>query len=113
MLKVFRISNEARERAPASDFVGEVYRQRLHTGLSTQFMASVVNFYDGAHNVPHTHKGDHLLIITEGEAFIKTDNEEHNLTAGDVVFISGGIKHCHGAQPHRSMTQIAFLAGNE
>ena len=119
MIKVFRIDKEARIKAPASDFVGEVYRQRLtefereNIILSEQFMVSVVYFNDGGHNVPHVHEGDHMLIITEGEGLVATETEQYRVTAGDVVFIPGGLRHSHGAQPGHSMTQIAILAGNK
>ena len=119
MIKLFRIDKNARVKAPASDFVGEVYRQRLtefereNIILSNQFIVSVVTFYDGAHNVPHVHEGDHMIIITEGEGLVATDTEEYKLTAGDVAFIPGGVRHCHGSQPGHSMTQIAILAGNK
>lgn len=110
-LKLIRIEKSASVRAPASHFVGDVYRQRLTAGLSEQLAAGVVYFKDGAHSKPHVHDGDQLLIITEGKGTVATETEEMELTAGDVVFIPGFVRHSHGAQRGHSMTQIAITAG--
>lgn len=47
--------------------------------------------------VPHTHPGDHLLIIVAGEGTITYDGHIYPTKAGQVYMIEGAIPHAVGA----------------
>lgn len=49
----------------------------------------------GAKHADHNHlpEYDEVYLIHKGQAMVRLDGEEHNLEAGDVVFIPGGSFH--------------------
>lgn len=47
--------------------------------------------------VPHTHPGDHLLIIVAGEGTISYDGSVYPTQAGQVYLLDGGVPHGVGA----------------
>src|SRR5690606_21445566 len=53
------------------------------TGMAgTPVQSSIVRFQPGAHTVLHTHEGDQLLVITEGEGHIGTPDRDFPVRAG-------------------------------
>ena len=86
---------------------GQVTAQTLLTPeTSKSFKSAVVNFAPGARNKFHDHTGDQILIVTEGNGIVATENEETNVSVGDIIFIPAGEKHWHGATKSSSFSHI-------
>lgn len=56
----------------------------------------LINVPDGGGFAPHTHPGDHLLIIVRGEGTITYDGRIYGTRAGQVYLIEGAIPHAVG-----------------
>jgi len=110
MVTIRRIDKQALAKSDNPIFIGDVFRQGLTEGLSKQLSVAVVSFPNGARNVFHTHAGDQVLIVTEGEGIIASETEEFQVTAGDVAIIPAGERHWHGARPGKSMTHLSIAA---
>ncbi len=91
-------------------FTAPVTMQSPLTEAESQYNIIWVHFPDGVRNKFHTHTCDQVLIVTEGKGMIATEDEEIEITVGDVVLIPKGEKHRHGAKPGSPMTHIAILA---
>ena len=108
-MRVIRVTKAGRERSDNPIFVGEVDYQTAVGEESRDLRLSEVHFKHGAVNKPHMHTTDQILIITEGEGVVATDEERHEVTAGDVALIPANTKHWHGAQPGKDMTHWSVL----
>ena len=52
-------------------------------------------------------------MITEGEGLVATDEERHDVSAGDVALIPANTKHWHGARPGKDMTHWSILGNGK
>lgn len=59
--------------------------------------ADVIHVQAGKGFVPHTHPGDHLLIIVGGEGTITYDGKIYPTHAGQIYMIEGRVPHAVGA----------------
>jgi quercetin dioxygenase-like cupin family protein len=94
---------------------GEVRRTRqniIPEGNSKNFNCSVVNFQRGATTGWHAHSSDQILVITSGVGVVANENEEREVTVGDVVHISAGERHWHGAKKESYMSHITITAAD-
>lgn len=57
----------------------------------------VIRVSAGSGFVPHTHPGDHLLIIIAGEGTITYDGKIYPTLAGQVYMVEGAVPHAVGA----------------
>ena len=92
---------------------GPVRRTRqplLPEGASKHFNSSIVNFEKGATTGWHVHKSDQILVITSGVGMVANENEEQEVTVGDVVHILEGENHWHGAKKESYMSHITITA---
>jgi quercetin dioxygenase-like cupin family protein len=92
---------------------GAVERTRqtvIPEGGSKNFNCSVVNFHRGATTGWHAHSSDQILVITSGVGVVANENEEREVTVGDVVHISAGERHWHGARKESYMSHITITA---
>src|SRR6266576_24618 len=90
---------------------GPVTRQTLLTPeMSNNFNLAVVNFSAGARNKMHIHTSDQVLFVTAGKGIIATEATEEVITTGDVVHVTAGEKHWHGATPDSAFSHIALTA---
>ena len=90
---------------------GAVTRQTIVPAeMLNSFNCSIVNFGRGARNKFHAHSGDQVLVITSGIGIVATDNEQLEVTVGDIVHISPGEKHWHGARKESAMSHITITA---
>ena len=112
-MRVIRITKAGRERSDNPIFVGEVDYQTAVGEESRDLRLSEVHFKDGAVNKPHMHSTDQILVITEGEGLVATDDEHHDVSAGDVAFIPVNTKHWHGARPCKNMTHWSILGNGK
>ena len=87
----------------------QVWRQSiLNPEDSNNFNFAIVNFDAGSRNKFHKHSGDQILVITEGTGKVANDNETVTVTEGDVVVISAGENHWHGAPDATAMSHITI-----
>lgn len=80
----------------------------LHAQQEGGMSLSVVHFEDGARTHWHTHPGEQVLYILEGEGRVGNEREEIRVGRGDVVHAPPGERHWHGAVPGRSMTHLSI-----
>ena len=93
---------------------GPVSRTRqtiLGEGASANYSCSVVNFSQGATTGWHSHPCDQLLIITAGRGIAATENEQIELSAGDVILLKANERHWHGASADSTMSHITITTG--
>ena len=114
-MKVTRISEVAEEPAVSPLFTGEVTRQAVVPAeMAKDFNCGIVNFKRGARNKFHTHSGEQILIITSGIGIVATNDEEREVSVGDVVHIPAGESHWHGARRGSPMSHISItVAGGQ
>jgi quercetin dioxygenase-like cupin family protein len=88
---------------------GPVSRTRqaiIGDGQSENFRCNVVNFRVGATTGWHVHDCDQILIVTAGKGKAANEQEEREITVGDVVHIKAGKRHWHGATAESPMSHI-------
>jgi len=69
---------------------------------------TIVRFEGGAVTHWHTHPGEQVLYVLEGECRVATETEEVVAYAGDVVHTPPNEKHWHGAAPGTTMVHISI-----
>lgn len=75
---------------------------------------ATVTFERGAHTNWHTHPLGQLLVVTEGSGWTQAEGEPvRQIKAGDVVWISPGVKHWHGATNVSAMTHVAVAEAQD
>ncbi len=108
-----RITRADTSGLPRSDnpiFVGEVAAQTIVDDAAAELLrVTAVTFRDGARNRWHRHAADQILVITDGNGIIADDAEEHPVEHGDVILITAGERHWHGARPSETMTHLSIL----
>jgi quercetin dioxygenase-like cupin family protein len=111
-MKVIKPDEVPQESAESPLFTGgRVTRQALVTPeMGNDFNINIVNFSAGARNKMHIHTSDQVLFVTAGKGIIATDTAEEVITTGDVVHVSAGERHWHGATPHSAFSHIALTA---
>jgi quercetin dioxygenase-like cupin family protein len=75
--------------------------------------ADVIRLAAGEGFVPHTHPGDHLLIVVGGQGTITYGGKVYPTRAGDIYLLAGEVPHAVGAitdhvilavgSPHRAV----------
>ena len=91
-------------------FVGDVAAQTIVDDAAAALLrVTAVTFRDGARNRWHTHAPDQVLVVTEGLGILADETGEHPIAPGDVVLISAGERHWHGASRGESMTHLSIL----
>jgi len=105
-MKIVRGNEQAPEQG--TTFTGEVSLTRLLESQQAGGMAvSLVQFEDGARTHWHTHPGEQVLYVVEGEGRVGTEAGEARIGVGDVVYSPPGERHWHGAAPGRSMAHVS------
>jgi quercetin dioxygenase-like cupin family protein len=101
-------------RSDAEIFSGDVDSYTAVGGEhSTDLRLSEIHFNSGARNRWHSHTTDQILMCTEGDGLIATDDEQQDLTPGVIVLIPKGTRHWHGAKPGKNMTHWSILGPAE
>ena len=72
---------------------------------------TVVEFDDGSVTHWHTHPGEQVLYVLEGECRVGNATEQFTAQAGDVVYTPPNEKHWHGAAPGTKMVHISITTG--
>ena len=95
-------------------FVGSVETQRMVTAdVSDHILIGNVIFSPGARTKRHTHESDQVIVVTGGRGILATDEEENQVSQGDVVHVPKGEVHWHGATSDSSFSQISVLLPGE
>ena len=91
-------------------FTGAVRRDDLiNAPEPARILAASVTFEPGARTAWHTHPLGQTLIVTAGCGRVQRwGGAIEEIRPGDVVWISPGEKHWHGAAPTTAMTHIAM-----
>jgi quercetin dioxygenase-like cupin family protein len=110
-MKIIKISEvEGTVMNDDQRFVGSVnFKNLIDDKVSPSFWAFSADFPPGHRSVPHTHNTDQILYFTEGKGVVGTDTEEHEVTAGTLVFIPAGQRHYHGATSTTACSHLAVL----
>ena len=103
--------------AYAQYFIGSSYLKPLTDPSRTIFLANVT-FEPGCRNNWHVHHaskgGGQILLCTNGRGWYQEWGQEARaLFPGDVVCISAGVKHWHGAARDSWFSHVAFEAPGE
>jgi quercetin dioxygenase-like cupin family protein len=111
-MKVSRTSEIPEVPAQSPLFTGEAVTRQVLTPpeITTNLNCAIVNFGRGIRNKFHTHTSDQVLVITSGTGTVATEQEEREVTVGDVILIPAGEKHWHGARKESYMSHITVMA---
>ncbi len=110
-MEIQRNGSQPSTQGPAEYFTGTVRLDPLFqpTEPARSFGASVT-FEPGARTIWHTHPLGQILIVTAGSGRVQRwGGPVEEIQPGDVVKISPGEKHWHGASNTTAMTHIALL----
>lgn len=101
-------SQPSRE-GPADWFTGTVRIDPLmEAPAPARVRGASVTFEPGARTAWHSHPLGQTLIVTAGIGRVQSwGGQVEEIRSGDVVWISPGEKHWHGAAPSTAMTHIA------
>ena len=107
-MQIVRPSQVAKEQYLSDLFThSDVTRQPVTPG-SNDYNANIIGFGKGVRNKLHTHTSEQILIVTDGKGIVTTETEQREVTTGDVVLISAGEKHWHGATADSEFAHIAI-----
>ena len=108
-MEIKRVGTRPSEKGSADWFTGAVRLDRLIDAPAPARVAgSSVTFEPGARTVWHTHPLGQTLIVTAGCGRVQRwGGPVEEIRPGDVVWISPGEKHWHGAAATTGMTHFA------
>lgn len=114
-MKKVTLKDVEKIKRDASLFTGSVYAQTvIEHQDSDNFNFAIINFPIGVRTKFHTHTGDQILIITKGYGKVCNEEEELDVTEGDMVLINAGENHWHGATDETTMSHITItVQGSE
>ena len=78
-------------------FIGEVMSRRLLPGERERPGVATVRFAEGARTRPHTHSGEQIIFVVDGELEISTSEETVRAGRSDLIVCPAGIEHTHAA----------------
>jgi quercetin dioxygenase-like cupin family protein len=108
-MEIKRAGSQPSGRGPAEWFTGTVRIDPLFQAPEPARAAGAsVTFEPGARTAWHTHPLGQTLIVIAGAGRVRQwEGPIEEIRPGDVVYISPGEKHWHGASPTTAMTHIA------
>ena len=109
-MEIKRIGSQPSVKGPTDWFTGTVRIDPLfQVNAPARSAGNSVTFEPGARTAWHTHPLGQTLIVTFGCGRVQREGESiQEIRPGDVVWISAGEKHWHGAAPTTAMTHIAI-----
>jgi quercetin dioxygenase-like cupin family protein len=109
-MKLVRKGEKPEVQATSDLFVGTVHsRPMIERNESQNLTVSEVRFTAGARNRFHTHTADQVLYITSGQGIVASKEAENPVSAGDIVHVTAGEVHWHGAAPGQDMAHLSIL----
>ena len=111
-MRVIKINEIEKELIDSPLFKGgQVTRQPLvPEDISPNFSMHMINFDKGAKNKWHIHSSDQVLLVTSGKGIVATEQEERVVEEGDIILVSAGEKHWHGATAESDFSHISLTA---
>jgi len=109
-MEIKKIGSQPSVGGPADWFTGTVHIDRLFQAAAPARVACAnVTFEPGARTAWHSHPLGQTLIVTAGYGWVQREGGPvEEIRPGDVVWISPGEKHWHGAAPNSAMTHVAM-----
>jgi quercetin dioxygenase-like cupin family protein len=110
-MEIKRIGSQPSTKGSAEYFTGTVRIDPLFQANDpARAVGASVTFEPGARTAWHTHPLGQTLIVISGCGLVQRwgDSQAHEIHPGDVVWISPGKKHWHGATATTAMTHIAI-----
>ena len=109
-MEIKRGGSQPSVKGPAEWFTGSVRLDPLIDAPDPALVrAASVTFEPGARTAWHKHPLGQTLIVTAGCGRCQREGGPiEEIRPGDVVWISPGEKHWHGAAPATAMTHIAI-----
>ncbi len=109
-MEIKRVGTQPSAKGPSEWFTGTVRIDPLFQAPDPAFVQGAsVTFEPGARTAWHTHPLGQTLIVTSGCGLAQRwGGPIEEIRPGDVVWISPGEKHWHGARPTTAMTHIAI-----
>lgn len=91
-------------------FIGDAYVNILvPKDHHTTYAVGDVVFAPGCRNNWHTHQVRQILLVTAGKGWYRErGGEARPLAAGDVVVISAGVEHWHGATATDTLEHVVI-----
>ena len=113
-MKVSRVAEAASESAGSDHFTGEVRMSpRVVPDAPTSMTVTTVTFAPGARTDWHTHPGGQTLLVLEGRGRVRSAGAPgRTIATGDVVWVSPGERHWHGADPDAGMVHVSVTIGD-
>lgn len=109
MIKVTKLDQAQAKQDTGRSFEGHVRTARLvGSEQSKELELLAVYFSAGARTRPHIHEKDQVLYFVQGTGIVATESERRVCSAGDVVTITGGTWHWHGATRDQAMCHISI-----
>jgi quercetin dioxygenase-like cupin family protein len=110
-MRVHHTQDGPTEPGPPAFFAGDVSTQVItqEDGLDVV----LVSFSPGARTYWHTHESAQVLHVTEGKGILATRQERHEVGPGDIVHVSPGEEHWHGATPDSPFTHLSIRTTGE
>lgn len=71
------------------------------------FGADLIRFPAGGEVRPHTHPGDHILVVVSGSGWVDYDGVPHALEAGVLYLVPGSVPHGIRAETELTLLSIA------
>jgi quercetin dioxygenase-like cupin family protein len=109
-MEIIRGGSKPSGKGPDAWFTGAVRIDPLMNPFdASRVQGAAVTFEPGARTAWHTHPLGQTLIVTAGLGRVQLwGAPAQEIRPGDVVWISPGEKHWHGAAPTTAMTHIAI-----
>ena len=109
-MEIKRSGSQPSGKGPADYFSGTVRIDPLNGAPPpARVVCASVTFEPGARTAWHTHPLGQTLVVTTGCGRVQKWGEAiEEIRPGDVVWISPGEKHWHGAAPTTAMVHIAI-----
>lgn len=108
-MKITRAGANPSNPGPEETFTGTVRIEPLFQAEDPgRASGALVTFEPKARTAWHTHPAGQTLIVTFGRGHVQREGGPvEEISEGDVVLISPGEKHWHGASPDTAMSHIA------
>ena len=109
-MEIKRVGTQASTKGSPDWFTGVVRLDPLIAAPDpARVQGTSVTFEPGARTAWHTHPlGQHLVVIAGCGRVQRWGGPLEEIRPGDVIWISPGEKHWHGAAPTTAMTHIAI-----
>jgi quercetin dioxygenase-like cupin family protein len=110
-MKIVKISDVPLKQSESPLFEGgRVHAQPLiGEDFSEVLRVVVMNFDTGAVTKFHTHEFEQILFVLSGKGRVATEQEEHTVLPGTIVFIPPGENHLHGATNDSPFVQLTIM----